>query len=200
MKPVISDVLRLTLAGLAIFCAGAAQGAFDVVVIDAGHGGEDGGAYRFRATEKDLTLDLAKRLDHLLRENGIKTVMTRTEDVQVPLEERGAIANRYPNAIFVSIHFNAHRDADTTGLETYYLSPEGARLGSMVQAQLSRRFNTKNRGLKSNNLKVLRDSKCPAILIECGFLTNRWENQRCASAWYRQILADEISKAILRYR
>jgi N-acetylmuramoyl-L-alanine amidase len=196
-----SGLLRHAALGWAFFWAVAAvQGAFDVVVLDAGHGGEDGGAYRFNVTEKDLTLDLAKRVEKLLNDQGVKTVMTRTEDVLIPLEERAAMANRYPTAVFVSLHFNAHRDPGTTGLETYYLSQEGARFGRMVQEQLSRRFNTKDRGLKTNNLKVLRESKCPAILIECGFLTNRWENQRCAAGWYRQILAEEIVKGIMRFR
>lgn len=185
---------------LGVALGGTAGAAFDVVVLDAGHGGEDGGAYRFNVVEKDVTLDLVLRLDKLLRERGVKTVLTRKEDVFVPLEERANIANRYPNAVFVSIHFNAHADVNSTGLETYYMSPEGARFGNMVQSQLSRRFNTKDRGVKMNSLKVLRETKCPAILIECGFLTNRWENQRCNADWYRQILAEEIVKGILRYR
>lgn len=187
------------LALLVIGVAGVAWGAPDMVVIDAGHGGEDAGAVRFNVQEKTLTLDLAKRLEKELERRAIRTVMTRSADVTVPLEGRALLANRYPTAIFVSIHFNSHRDPGVTGLETYYLSPEGARLGRMVQVQLSRRFNTKDRGLKLNNLKVLRDTKCPAILIECGFLSNRWENQRCVAGWYRQILAEEIAEAIQRY-
>lgn len=201
MRTRFSILFRLAVISLVgVVLWGTALGAFDVVVLDAGHGGEDGGAYRFNVAEKDMTLDLVMRLDTLLKDRGVKTVLTRKDDVFVPLEERANIANRYPNAVFVSIHFNAHADVGTTGLETYYLSPEGARFGNMVQAQLSRRFNTRDRGVKMSNLKVLRETKCPAILIECGFLTNRWENQRCAANWYRQILAEEIAKGILRYR
>lgn len=196
-----SHLFRQWLLGVALLAAGGfAQAGFDVVVIDAGHGGDDAGAFWFRVTEKNLTLDLAKRLEKALRERGVKTVMTRTEDVPVSFEARAALANRLPGAVFVSLHFNAHVDIGITGIETYYLSAEGARFGSKVHAQLSRRLNTRDRGVKLNNLKVLRDTKCPAILIECGFLSNRWENQRCAAGWYRQVLAEEIAEGILRYR
>jgi len=174
--------------------------AFDTVIIDPGHGGIDAGAYWFGVKEKDLTLDLAKRLQKVLSVRGLKTVLTRTEDVPVSLDERASIANRHPTAVFVSLHFNAHVSHDITGIETYYLSPEGARFGRMVQSLLARRLNSRDRGLKRNNLKVLRDTRAPAILIECGFLSNRWENQRCAAGWYRQILAEEIAEGILRYQ
>ncbi|MEM0970546.1 MAG: N-acetylmuramoyl-L-alanine amidase [Verrucomicrobiota bacterium] len=174
--------------------------AFDVVVLDAGHGGLDAGATWFEIQEKHLTLDLANRLDVLLKERGVKTVLTRKTDEAVSLSNRAMIANRYPGAIFVSVHFNAHFVSTTTGIETYYLSDEGKKLGRMVQERLSRRFNTKDRGAKRSNLKVLRDTKCPAILIEGGFLSNRWENQRCQADWYRQILAEEIVEGLMRYR
>src|SRR5438876_12290490 len=83
---------------------------FTTVAVDAGHGGKDNGAYRrFGGAEKIATLDVAQRLDRKLRESQLKTVMTRSSDVFIPLDERVAIENSQKNAIFVSIHFNDFR-------------------------------------------------------------------------------------------
>ena len=189
-----------SLAALGLFlCGVSSANAFTTVVIDAGHGGEDPGSV-YGVFEKDLTLDLALRIEQLLKERGINVVLTRREDVYVELGERAAIANKYPDTIFISLHFNAHPDKSISGIETYYMSPEGQKLGQMVQSQLTRKVNTKNRGVKKESLKVLRVTQCTAILIEGGFLSNRWENQRCSARWYRQILAEEIVAGIMRYR
>src|SRR5881409_745660 len=92
---------------------------FSTVVVDAGHGGKDSGAYRrYGPPEKIATLDVAKRLDQKLRESQLKTVMTRSTDVFIPLDERVAIENRQKNAIFVSVHFNDSRWRGIHGFET----------------------------------------------------------------------------------
>src|ERR1700682_4307734 len=94
---------------------------FGTVVVDAGHGGKDNGAYRkFGGAEKIATLDVAKRLARKLRESDLKIVMTRTTDVFIPLEQRVAIENAQKNPIFVSIHFNYSRRRGIHGFETYY--------------------------------------------------------------------------------
>src|SRR5256886_16216041 len=83
---------------------------FKTVVVDAGHGGKDSGAYRRSGPpEKLVTLDVAERLDRKLRESQLKTVMTRSSDVFIPLDDRVSIENSQKNAIFVSIHFNDSR-------------------------------------------------------------------------------------------
>jgi N-acetylmuramoyl-L-alanine amidase len=83
---------------------------FSTVVVDAGHGGKDSGAFRRSGPpEKNVALDVAQRLEHKLRESQIKTVMTRDSDVFIPLNDRVAIENKQKNAIFVSIHFNDSR-------------------------------------------------------------------------------------------
>ncbi len=174
--------------------------AFDTVVLDPGHGGLDPGSYWFGVKEKDLALDLGKRMRTLLQQNGINVVMTRDTDVYPELSERAALANKETNAIFVSLHFNAATKSDITGIEVFHMSSEGEKLGHMVQDELTRRLNTKNRGVKRENLKVLRDTHCTSILIEGGFLSNRWEGQRCNAPWYRQILAEEIVEGLMRYR
>ena len=96
---------------------------FTTVVVDAGHGGKDNGAYRrYGGAEKIATLDVAKRLDRKLRESQLKTVLTRSSDVFVPLDERVAIENSQKSCIFVSIHFNDSRRRGVHGFETYYHS------------------------------------------------------------------------------
>jgi N-acetylmuramoyl-L-alanine amidase len=173
---------------------------FDTVVIDAGHGGVDPGSEWYGVKEKDLTLDLALRIEQILKDAGFETVLTRRTDVYVELGRRAEIANEYPDAVFISLHFNATPGSEITGVETYYLSDGGMRLAQVVHSHLMRKLNTRDRGVKRNSLKVLRDTKSMAILIEGGFLSNRWENQRCQAPWYRQILAEEIVAGLLSYR
>src|SRR6266436_458293 len=89
---------------------------FTTVIVDAGHGGKDSGAYRrYGPPEKMVTLDVAQRLDRKLRESQLKTVMTRSSDVFIPLDERVTIENSQKNAIFVSIHFNDSRQRGIRG-------------------------------------------------------------------------------------
>ena len=103
---------------------------FTTVVVDAGHGGRDNGAFRrYGGAEKTATLDVATRLAGKLRESQFRTVMTRSSDIFVPLDERAAISNRQKNAIFVSIHFNDSRRRGIRGIETYYHSPVRAHPG-----------------------------------------------------------------------
>src|SRR5438093_6936954 len=107
---------------------------FNTVVVDAGHGGKDSGAYRRSGPpEKTVTLDVAQRLERRLRESQIKTVMTRDSDVFIPLNDRVAMENAQKNAVFVSIHFNDSRKRKTRGFETYYHSGPSFDLASRIQ-------------------------------------------------------------------
>ncbi len=171
------------------------------IVIDPGHGGKDPGSISYGVAEKTLTLDLAKRLEKILRTKGYKTTLTRNSDRFIPLENRAAVANRIPGSIFVSLHFNGHRDRSISGFETFYYpgSTKGRLLASKVQQELKGRLSSRDRGIKPGRLKVLEHTKGTAILVESGFLTNRWENQRCSAAWFRQILAEEIAQGIRAY-
>ncbi len=180
----------------------AAAERFHKVVLDPGHGGKDPGSVGFGLAEKDLTLDLAKRIEKLLIVKGITVELTRRHDVFVDLDERAALAGTSPDAIFVSLHFNAHEDRSISGVETLYWpgSESGRELASYVQSELGRRLVTRNRGLRPERLKVLELTPVTGILIECGFISNRWESQRCGAEWFRQILAEEIVQGLLRYR
>jgi len=174
---------------------------FNTVVVDAGHGGKDNGAYRrFGGAEKIATLDVAKRLSHKLRESNIKTVMTRSSDVFVPLEERVAIENEQKNAIFVSIHFNDSRRRKIRGFETYYHSPSSVDLANRIQTKLTTIPRSANRGVHHANFRVLRLAKYPAVLVECGFLSNPREGGEARDSDYRDELADRIAAAIVEQR
>ena len=120
---VLAAAIAFVLAPRAGGDAPAEADRFDTVVIDAGHGGEDEGAKGSRGTrEKDVVLDVAKRLAARLRQRGLRVVMTRDADLFVPLERRTAIANDARGDLFVSIHANAATDRKARGVESYFLS------------------------------------------------------------------------------
>src|SRR5437773_5828133 len=171
---------------------------FSTVVVDAGHGGKDSGAYRrYGPPEKLVTLGVAQRLDRKLRESQMKTVMTRSSDVFIPLDERVRIENGQKNAVFVSIHFNDSRRRGIHGFETYYHSGASFELASLIQAKLITIPHSANRGIHTANFRVLRLATCPAILVECGFLSNRAEGNQSRDWEYRELLADRIAEAIV---
>src|SRR5439155_14666619 len=98
----------------------AAPGPFTVVVLDPGHGGQDSGAMCGGMLEKDITLDVAQRVDRLLQSEGLATVMTRVGDAYVSLADRAALTNRVPKCVLISIHFNEDHKSVSSGIETYY--------------------------------------------------------------------------------
>jgi N-acetylmuramoyl-L-alanine amidase len=174
---------------------------FKTVVVDAGHGGKDNGAFRkFGGAEKLATLDVAKRLSRKLRESDFNVVMTRSNDVFIPLEERVAIENEQKNSIFVSIHFNDSRRRGIRGFETYYHSQSSVALANRIQSKLMTIRNSANRGVHHANFRVLRLAKYPAVLVECGYLSNRTEGGEARDSDYRDQLADKIAEAIVEHR
>lgn len=181
----------LAMLGLAPSASGARM-----VVIDPGHGGSDNGAKWGGIAEKDLNLDVARRVEELLKKRGIPVVMTRRSDVFVSLDSRAALANRYKNSLFVSIHFNAVSDRRITGIETFYLSSRGSKLANSIQRRLAQRIRTNDRGTKKRHYAVLKKTRGVAALVECGFISNGWERERCAQSWYKKILAQEIADGI----
>src|SRR6266851_10047706 len=174
---------------------------FSTVVVDAGHGGKDNGAYRkFGGAEKIATLDVAKRLARKLHESDLKIVMTRSTDVFIPLEQRVAIENAQKNSVFVSIHFNDSRRRGIHGFETYYRAANSYDLANRIQSKLMTIPHSANRGVHTANFRVLRLAKYPAVLVECGFLSNRLEGGEARDAEYRETLADRIAEAIIEQR
>src|SRR5436305_6068392 len=174
---------------------------FSTVVVDAGHGGKDSGAYRrYGPPEKMVALDVAQRLNRKLRESQLKTVMTRDSDVFIELNDRVAIENAQKNAIFVSIHFNDSRRRGIRGFETYYHSGASSDLANSIQQKLATIPHSASRGVHTANFRVLRLATCPAVLVECGFLSNRNEGGQARDWEYRELLADRIAEAIVEQR
>ena len=203
----------------------AASKPFAVVVLDPGHGGQDSGAMCGGVMEKDLTLDVARRIDRLLDSEGIATLMTRLGDTYVSLADRAAFANRVRNCIFVSIHFNEDNKPVASGVETYYAahqitagsflaswlpflwrplsdSPnaESQNLARFVQEALVARTRAVDRGIQTRQFFVIANVTPPAVLIEGGFLTNKEDISKLASEDYRDQIAAAVADGILRYR
>lgn len=177
--------------------ASESSGSPTTVVIDAGHGGHDrGGIPGQRIAEKDMTLDVAQRLRNVLSASGYRVVMTRDSDVFVPLPTRVAIANSYRNAIFVCIHFNATQRRGAGGIETYFYSRTSLPLASAIHNLVAGGAPSSNRGVRRRGYYVLRKTNIPAVLVECGFLTNPTEAAYAQTASYRQKLAEEIAAGI----
>ena len=195
------------------------------VVLDAGHGGYDQGAFSMLGNEKDFALDVVERARDLLTKAGFNVRLTRSADVFVRLEDRAAFANRQSNAVFVSVHFNAAAREDAGGVETYSLAPRGVpstnnanvslvdfqpcvgnirdpeniALATAMHAALITKLGVSDRGIKRARFIVLRDSTIPAVLVEGGFLTNAQDRVRIATPIYRQILAQAILQGVLSY-
>lgn len=171
------------------------------VIIDAGHGGRDSGATRYGIHEKYLALKVAKQVEKMLKAKGMPVTMTRTRDKFISLNDRAAIANRYSNAIFVSIHFNASTRKSLHGIETYYYGSQGAKLAAHVQLRLLSKLKSRNGGTRQRkDFAVLNKTKCPAILIECGYLSNYSERKKCMSYKYQYNCAKAIVDGIWAYK
>lgn len=198
------------------------------IVIDAGHGGKDGGAQNsgLKLKEKSLALDLSKRLKTKLERYGYKVTMTRDNDRFIDLKDRPAIANKLNADLFISIHFNAVDSSKVDGAECFVMTPAGhpstnhskvtsgakktypgnqdnpwsLLAGYHIQKEMVGSTNASDRGLKRARFAVLRDLKCPGVLVEGGFITHPREGRNIGSAAYREKIADGIVSGILQYQ
>ncbi len=196
------------------------------IVIDAGHGGRDSGALSCigHDHEKYFTLDWARRLAPLLAARGWNVVMTRTNDTELSLADRVAIADRVKADVFLSLHFNSGvPNRDLTGLETYCLTPTGlpsnlvrddeddvrqahpnnlfdqenVQLASRLHSSLLRATGAVDRGVRrARFMAVLRYQNRPAVLVEGGYLSNTGEARRIATPEYRQSLAEGVARGL----
>ncbi len=177
-----------------------------VVLIDPGHGGSDHGAplpFIKGVSEKGLNLDLALRLGSELQKHGFTVLYTRTSDRKIRLDKRG---NAYKADIFISVHHNSAANPDAAGFEVFCLTPQAperftqlrksVQLASSLQQAQQEVTASRGRGIRFANFQVLRDARCPAVLIEAGFLSNREEALRCADLNYRKRLAAVLARAI----
>jgi N-acetylmuramoyl-L-alanine amidase len=196
--------LALVFLGLAAWlltCGISVAVSFSTVVIDPGHGGFDRGGIRSNIIpEKGVALDVARRLRSYLADAGFRTVMTRSSDTFVTLDRRVGTANAQRRAIFISIHFNSAPRRGASGIETFYASARAKRLASLIQRNAMKTTSGENRGIKRARFYVLRRSRIPAVLIECGFLTNPQDASRASRPAWRDQLARQIARAIIQYR
>lgn len=198
----------------------------ETVILDPGHGGTDQGTANQWGTEKAFALDVALIAREQLEHAGFKVEMTRTTDTGISLEERVELANRFSNAVFVSIHFNS--GSGGTGVESYRLAPEGVvstasngehhlsatdaqpdqgnaqdpqniALCAAVHAAVLSRVSAFDRGVRHARFKVLRHIRVPAVLLEAGFLNDPSEGQRIATTQYRQQLGQAIAQGVQSY-
>jgi N-acetylmuramoyl-L-alanine amidase len=204
------------------------SGRIQTIVLDPGHGGYDKGAASSLGNEKDFALDVARRLRPLLQAKGFKVIMTRENDVFIPLEVRARIANQTKDSIFVSLHFNAtSSNPSATGFEIFSLTPRGApstnddslalhfvnmQAGSPMEAQsfelaavvyhsmCGHFLQEFDRGIKRARFAVLRRTQIPAILVEGGFLSETGDAKRIGDPEWRKQLADSICVGIEGYR
>lgn len=187
------------------------------VILDAGHGGMDGGTTSARGLlEKDLNLDIALKLQELLELSGIRVIMTRSDDSllatdadsghkkQADLRNRLAVMKENPGAIFVSIHMNSFPIAKYRGLQVYYSAneKESEYLASILQDYAKNYCDPDNdRGIKQagSSIYLLDHAVIPAVLVECGFLSNPEEAALLGTESYRMKLACTLYAALHDY-
>ena len=170
-----------------------------VVVIDAGHGGSDCGATRNGIYEKNITLDVSKKVYDLLVKKGYDVYMTRNKDEFVSLQDRVTISENISPDIFVSIHVNSSNAEAPNGLETHYYKDNSLQLAKTVHASLLNNIKANNRGLFKSKFYVINHTTAPAILIEIGFISNTAERAQLVSESRKQATAKAIAEGIHEY-
>ncbi|MDO4481365.1 MAG: N-acetylmuramoyl-L-alanine amidase [Bacillota bacterium] len=172
-----------------------------LIVLDPGHGGSDPGAIYAEVNEKDINLAVAQKTAQLLKNEGYEVVMTREDDVFVELADRAAAANRYSDPVFVSIHCNASENPESFGIETYSArgSNKGRAFGKLIHNEVLESTGTDDRGMHERNFVVLRNTACPSVLVEIGFLSNEGERNRLTDNSYQNKIALGIAQGITNY-
>jgi len=169
------------------------------VMIDPGHGGADYGAIRAGINEKDITLDISKRVESILREKGVTVLMTRVKDDTVSLKDRTFICCENNPDIFVSIHVNSSTKPEITGIETHYYQPQSVGLAQTIHSSMMSLIKSPDRGLFKSRFYVINHTEVPAILVEIGFLSNDAERAQLVSEQRKQATAQAIAEGILKY-
>ena len=189
------------------------------VIIDAGHGGEDGGAVAFDGTaEKYINLSIAKKLEALLQFYGFRVIMTRTEDIMVcdsdavtirqkkvsDIHNRFAIIEKNPNAVFVSVHQNKFDDSAQWGTQVFYSgnNPKSKELAQSIQTSIVTTLQQNNKRIvkkTGTEIYLLYHAQSPAVLVECGFISNYNDLQLMKNDEYQSKIAMLIADGIIQY-
>ena len=185
-------------------------------IIDAGHGGFDGGAVASDGTlEKDLNLAMAKKLDEILTLNGYETIMIRNEDISVEektdrhkkkgdIRKRLKIARQYPNALFISIHQNSFKQRNSYGTQVFYgvKNEKSEKLANILQNTITETLQPDNRrSIKKagKNLYLLSNMENVSVMVECGFISNNDELEKLKDPKYQEKLMFEVFEGIEKY-
>ena len=195
MKAFLSSIF-LALA----FTVSASAYNFRTVIIDPGHGGHDKGGQWGRVYEKHLALDTSIRLEAHLKKMGYNTVLTRRSDYFVSLPGRMSVANKYKNAIFISIHYNYTWKQQVSGIETFYNTQSSQKLAKDVHRGVMSRVKVVDRGVKYARYYVIRHCEIPSVLVEGGFVSNSNERSRMKTAWFRDAIARGIADGVQSFR
>ncbi len=192
---------------------------YRTVIIDAGHGGEDGGAIgKNGAYEKDINLEIAKKLKARLDSIGIPCVLTRSEDIllydrnadykgqkkRLDLLARKEFADGYTNAVFISIHQNSYPKEQYSGFQAYY-SPndtDSKSLAFLIEKSIKASLQPANKRISKqadSSIYLLDKLTCPAVLLECGFLSNNEECAQLCQESYQNDLCDAIAMGIAEF-
>ena len=192
------------------------------IFLDPGHGGRDSGAYYYNVAEKDLNMQVYRKLRKKLEELGYKVLTSRDSDIDVDfITERSRMVNKTNSDIFISIHFNATGSAysKSSGIQTYSYSDEpdypskinpywhnhpdrtseSKRLAAAVHSSLLAETGAKDAGLLESSFAVLRETAKPAVLLELGYMDNFAENQQIRDSHYQDKLVAGIVKGIQKY-
>jgi len=186
----------------------------NLVVLDPGHGGKDTGARGANINEKDINLKVALKAGELLKQKGIEVEYTRDKDIYLELtpgrDEISEIANRLNPGLFVSIHTNSALNSTAQGTETFYYAPvdddllflqqdERKSLAESLQRQLIAKLKRPNRGVKTKNLAVLRNTTMPSALVELAFISNPEEERLLQQDYFINLAAEAIAEGIADY-
>ncbi len=192
------------------------------IIIDPGHGGKDKGAVGHLYLEKNITLAISKYLAAMLEKKGYNVLLTRDDDTYISLKRRGDITREFGGDLFISIHCNSVNRSNVSGIESYIVTPKGVpstakthiqskwvsgnnfdKLNARFAFELHKRIlsvaNTSDRGIKYNRFQVLREASCPAILVETGFLSNKTEEKKLASASYQKKIAISLANGVIAF-
>lgn len=170
------------------------------IVVDAGHGGHDGGTQGVRGTlEKKVNLQVATSLAAKLRSAGAQVIMTRESDRYISLPTRVSISHQYAADAFVSVHHDAHEKASVRGFTTYYTNDYQRALAEAINSGLNSQVSIRNRGTQHGNYYITRENRQKAVLIELGYLSNSSEEQTLRTSQFQEQAAYGIYRGLLNF-
>lgn len=172
------------------------------ILLDAGHGGHDPGTIAGEVQEKDLTLAVTLKAEKILKDAGYRVRLIREDDRFIDIHERAEAANEREAKVFVSIHCNYSEEGPGSGIETFYAESKGEdsrNLAKIIQDKVIEETGASDRGIKTADFAVVKETKMPAALVETGFLSDAEEKALLLQDSYQEQLAEGIAAGIIEY-